>query len=106
MESRMKITFTCTDQPDLVVEGNVGETLLTVMQRNNIPITTGCCGAGICGSCQVRLSDIGKVEPPQDVEDSVLEALDALPDVRLACQVLLSADSEGLKIERNVHSIV
>lgn len=95
----MKVIFILKDQTEKTVDADAGETLLTVMDRNDLPIFAVCGGAGICGSCRVRMRNESAVVPAKDHELSILDALQSDDDVRLACQVVLTPDSDGLRVE-------
>jgi ferredoxin len=95
----VKITFILKDKSEKIVEAKAEESLLTVMEKNDIPIAAVCGGAGICGSCRVRILNEDSVAPAKDHELSILDALQSDDDIRLACQVTLTEDSDGLRIE-------
>ena len=60
-----------------------------------------CGGQGACGTCrvQVRLPWLERLAPPQRQEARLLRALDSLPGHRLACQIAMTADLEGLQLD-------
>ncbi len=70
-----------------------GLTLLDASKRSGIPHASVCGGRGRCSTCRVRILDTGHPLPPPDAAESrVLERIGATPDVRLACQLPLTAD--------------
>jgi Na+-transporting NADH:ubiquinone oxidoreductase subunit F len=95
----MKIVFILKNQTEQTVDADAGESLLSVMDRCDLPISAVCGGAGICGSCRVRLQNERPVGAAKDQELSILDALQSDDDIRLACQVVLTSESEGLRIE-------
>jgi ferredoxin len=97
----MKVCFVLKTGEERVIEGNVGESLLDAMNRNNVPIFGMCGGAGVCGSCRVRLdpSCVG-VGAPEESEMDVLEVFQTEPcdGMRLACQIFLNESNDGLRV--------
>jgi ferredoxin len=78
-----------------------GETLLTAANRNGIKIFGGCGGAGVCGTCHVTidLEHSEKLPPASDSEADILDIiLNAGPSSRLACQVVVSDDLDGVMV--------
>lgn len=96
----MLITFILKDKTEKAVEAQPGMTLLDVAESQDIPLFGGCGGAGVCGSCRVRLEvkDRTEVEDPEEEELETLEALQADEGVRLACQVRLTQGCDGLRV--------
>jgi ferredoxin len=82
------------------VDGQVGQTLLDLMQDNDIPVINICGGAGVCGSCRVKIApgSENRVLPPEDRELDVLEMLQMDDGVRLACQIKLTEECDGLRV--------
>ncbi|CAG9579429.1 ferredoxin, 2fe-2s-like protein [Leishmania major strain Friedlin] len=61
-----------------------------------------CNGAMVCATCHVKLSaaSFKKIEGPSEVEEDVLaRALDVEETSRLACQVDLTPELDGLEVE-------
>jgi ferredoxin len=95
----VKITFVLPGGQEKTIEANVGDTILDVIEENDIPVFGGCSGAGICGSCRVKIENAdGKIEPAEDQELNVTGAFHLAEDVRLACQVTLTQSSDGLRV--------
>jgi 2Fe-2S ferredoxin len=94
----VKIIFRINGK-DQVVEASIGDTLLEVSQKNQISLFGGCGGAGVCGTCHVLIDDehISKLNPKSDSEEELLDILPiAKNNSRLACQVIVSEDLEGM----------
>lgn len=69
-----------------------GMTLLEVSRAHAIPHSAVCGGRARCGTCQVRvLEGLDRLPPPGRAEAALLKAIDAGPDIRLACQLRPSA---------------
>lgn len=73
-----------------IVEGQEGETLFSVLQREGIPLESYCGGIGSCGKCVVRILE-GKVTPPTTLEKEHLGGREKA-GFRLACQVMVLGD--------------
>ncbi|MBS0355934.1 MAG: 2Fe-2S iron-sulfur cluster binding domain-containing protein [Proteobacteria bacterium] len=60
-----------------------------------------CGGQGACGTCRVRVSSPWRerLVPPTRKETRLLHALDSLPGHRLACQIAMTADLDGLQFD-------
>ncbi|TCO77536.1 adenylate cyclase [Plasticicumulans lactativorans] len=70
-----------------------GLSLLEVSRRYGIPHASVCDGHARCSTCRVRvLQGIEHLPEPSRVERQVLERVGAGPNVRLACQLVPSAD--------------
>jgi ferredoxin len=96
----MQIIFILNDGQEKSVEAQAGATLLDVISDNGIPVIGVCGGSGVCASCQVRIApeSVPQTTPPENQELDVLEMFQADDGVRLACQVVLSEQSDGLRV--------
>lgn len=72
------------------VEGEEGESLLSILEREGIPLESYCGGVGSCGKCVVRILE-GEVAPPNLLEREHL-GRDVDEGFRLACQVGVFGD--------------
>lgn len=73
-----------------VLEGQKGERLFSVFQREDIPLESYCGGVGSCGKCVIRILE-GDVTPPTDLEREHLGGREE-EGFRLACQVAALGD--------------
>ena len=96
----MKIHFILTDKTEKVVEAQPGSTLLEVIQDNDLPVMGMCGGAGVCGSCRVKIDpeSQSKIPPADDPELDLLDTFQADNDVRLACQIVLPSGCDHLRV--------
>jgi 2Fe-2S ferredoxin len=96
----MQVVFILNDGQEKLVEAQTGATLLDVISDNGIPVIGVCGGSGVCASCQVKIApdSAQKTPPPGNQELDVLEMFQADDGVRLACQVVLSEQSDGLRV--------
>ncbi|MBU2936355.1 MULTISPECIES: 2Fe-2S iron-sulfur cluster-binding protein [Pacificibacter] len=97
----MKVTFQTQDESKTVT-ALAGQSLMEVALANNINgIAAECGGGAICGTCHVKICEKWQdaVGPAEDFEEDLL---DCLPDFssasRLACQVLLTPEFDGLEV--------
>ncbi len=78
-----------------------GESLLRALQRAGAPVLSICGGQASCGACRVEVEAdwITRLTLPDKVEAALLEALDdPAPGHRLACQLILTPDLNGLRL--------
>ncbi|VDD87911.1 unnamed protein product [Enterobius vermicularis] len=78
---------------------NIGDTLLEVVENNDIPLDGfGACGGALaCCSCHVILekSHYERVPPPSEEELDLLDLSPALEEhSRLACQIVLTGEDD------------
>lgn len=96
----VEVTFIYDDQRR-IVEGEVGETLLELAERNDIPLDGNCGGACACGKCHVLVDEefINEIpEPTEDEEDVLDRVFDVQKNSRLGCQIKLTEELEGLLV--------
>ncbi len=97
----MQITFILKDGTEKSVDFEEGQTILQVAERNNIPLRRGCEGFGICGGCHVIIENLADKLP--EISDAENDGLDKAKNVslksRLACQVILNANLNGLRVK-------
>jgi len=77
-----------------------GDTLLHVLEENNIRISSFCEGSGVCGGCHVIIEDpAGGIPSPTDLEESGLDRVrGSTINSRLACQLVLNDSMDGLLV--------
>jgi 2Fe-2S ferredoxin len=82
------------------VGARAGETLMPLL-RDKIDVTVGTCGGMLsCGTCLILPGDGWESRLPAPAEDELemLEALEAPPGARLACQISVPQDAGGLAL--------
>ena len=98
-----KITFIPHRQEEIVVDAEVGSTVMEVAVRAGVPgIEAECGGACACATCHVYVDPkwYEKVGGPQPMEEDMLDfAWDVRPTSRLSCQMKIVADWDGLVVE-------
>lgn len=85
------------------VDSDGAATLMEAAIANDVPSIVGYCGGGAsCGTCHCYVPPewAARLPPPDLAEQDMLKhVLDRRPSSRLACQIGLSADLEGLTVE-------
>ena len=77
---------------DLLVEAPIGTPLQEIADASGADITFGC-RTGSCGTCRVRIAEgLENCSEPGPEERDFLKGLNAPPDQRLACQVIVQGD--------------
>ena len=98
-----KITYTTHDDQTFEVDGEDGSTVMETAIKNAVPgIEAECGGACACATCHVYVAQewIEKVGAPEPMEEDMLDfAYDVRPTSRLSCQIRVSPDLDGLKVE-------
>jgi 2Fe-2S ferredoxin len=91
------------DQGEHFIKARCGQTLLTALQDENIPIGAVCGGSMICGTCHVFLvQDRAKVSAERSLQETLtLEDLRCFDGERsrLACQIIVSEALFGCHVE-------
>lgn len=96
----MKLHVTTATGP-LLIEGRAGERLLDAAWRADLPLEGTCNGMLACATCHVVIdpADAARL-PPADAEEE--DMLDLVPDAgrhsRLACQIVLAPELDGLSL--------
>ncbi len=97
-----KITFIPYRQEEIIVEAEVGSTVMEAAVRNGVPgIEAECGGACACATCHVYVDEAwaGKVGTPQPMEEDMLDfAWEVKSTSRLSCQMKVSEDLDGLVV--------
>jgi 2Fe-2S ferredoxin len=98
-----KITFIPYRQEEIVVDAEIGATVMETAVRNGVPgIEAECGGACACATCHVWVepSWYAKVGAPQPMEEDMLDfAWDVRATSRLSCQMKVTEEMDGLVVE-------
>lgn len=96
----MEISIIDAEERLHTVSGKVGETLMRIATRNGVKgIDAECGGSCACATCHVVFSpeEFARVGEPGPNEAGLLDMLaESGPTSRLACQIKLSAEHDGL----------
>jgi 2Fe-2S ferredoxin len=102
IENNINITVVSSDGVAHALEAPVdmGLSLMEFLKANEYDILATCGGMALCATCCVDILEGAETLPLKgDAEDDMLDTLpDLLPESRLACQIRLSPDMDGLKL--------
>ena len=97
------IRFVEADGSSQEVEASVGDTLMEVAVNNGVEGILGDCGGAMsCATCHCYLDDVAYsiAGEPSEIEAVMMkDLLDIRPTSRLACQVTVSAELDGVQID-------
>lgn len=97
-----KITYIEADGREHVVDVEAGLSLMEGAKNSGVSgILADCGGNCACGTCRVYLEEPwrSRAGPAGEVEESTIEAHeDAEPGKRLACQIVVRDDLDGLVV--------
>ncbi|MBL4645587.1 MAG: 2Fe-2S ferredoxin [Hyphomicrobiales bacterium] len=97
-----KIVFTTHDNQTFEVSAEIGSTVMEAAIKNAVPgIEAECGGACACATCHVYVADdwVAAVGSPEPMEEDMLDfASDMRPTSRLSCQIRMTAELDGLKV--------
>jgi len=95
----ISITFTARNGEAVTMDATPGETLLRAGQRAGQPLEGTCGGQMACATCHVLIDPafLERLPPPEAEEEDMLDLVpDATRSSRLACQIVLSPQLDGL----------
>ena len=102
IEPLLKLNVRLRDGSRFEPEAAPGFRVMELIRAFGLPIKAECGGAGVCATCHVRipLAWADSLPPPSEEE---LARLDEIPDAdetsRLACQIMMTEDLDGLELE-------
>jgi 2Fe-2S ferredoxin len=97
----MKLIVTDRTGAVHTLEGRDDWTAMEVIRDANLPMAAECGGACACATCHVYVDEawLGKLPAAQQQEVDMLDFGVAVQDnSRLACQIRLSVDTDGLTV--------
>lgn len=101
--SDVNITFISSDgQNSVKVAAKEGDCLLAVAQINDLPLEGTCEGQMACSTCHVIVTkeDFEKLPEASDMEEDMLDlAAGVRRTSRLACQITLTSELDGLTVQ-------
>jgi ferredoxin len=98
----ISITFIQPDGSHKSVYARVGESLLQTAHRNDIDLEGACEGVCACSTCHLILPASLYDQLPEaseDEEDMLDMAFGLTETSRLGCQIVVTADMEGMELE-------
>ena len=102
-----KITFLNVDGSEIVVDAEIGLSLMEVAIKNDIEAIEGACGGSLaCATCHLyvhpewRSKCLPKDEEAisEEEEDMLDLAFDIRKESRLGCQIIVSEELDGLVV--------
>jgi len=97
-----KITYIEHNGTEHVVEAEIGQTVMEVAIKNNIPgIEAECGGACACATCHVYVDEAWRAATgePEEMEEDMLDfAFDIRDSSRLSCQIKMTEELDGLVV--------
>ena len=101
----IKVEFKTPEGESIILECEAGETLRNLAVDNEVPGIIGECGGTCsCGTCHVHVDPewidvVGRVEEG-GLEDGILYMFESNCEYsRLGCQIELTEEMDGLKVE-------
>lgn len=86
-----KINFAKNNRPS--IDCAYGESLMKVLQRNDIPVASSCGGEGVCAKCRVKLvSGASNLSGAEELEKRILSKTFGNDEDRLSCQARVIGD--------------
>ena len=97
----IRVRFIGTDGVTREVSAPEGRALLEVAQADGQPLEGTCEGQMACSTCHVIVApeDFGRLRPAAEEEEDMLDlAVGAVRTSRLACQITLVPELDGLTV--------
>ncbi|RYY45635.1 MAG: 2Fe-2S iron-sulfur cluster binding domain-containing protein [Sphingomonadales bacterium] len=97
----IRVRFVATNGTTRDVEARAGDRLLEVAQNDGQPLEGTCEGQMACSTCHVIIAeeDFDRLPPAVEDEEDMLDlAIGATRTSRLACQILLTPEMDGLTV--------
>ena len=100
--SMPKITYITSENETHTIDVDNGLTVMEGAVQNNIPGIDADCGGGMaCATCHVYVTEdwFDKLPKKEDGEEDMLDmAFEPKKNSRLSCQIVVSDDLDGLKV--------
>lgn len=97
----VRVEFTTAAGEQVVAKGQPGQRLLEVAQNAGMPLEGTCEGQMACSTCHVIVARewFGRLPPAVEDEEDMLDlAAHVARTSRLACQIELTAEMDGLAV--------
>jgi ferredoxin len=106
--SKITVHFVSSDgEKTVTAEASEGDNLLTIAQLHDQPLEGTCEGQMACSTCHVIVdpADFEKLPDATEMEEDMLDlAAGARRTSRLACQIDLTAELDGLTVHMPIES--
>jgi len=103
---RLKVTL--KNGAQFSPRARAGARIMDAIRADGFPIKGGCRGQCVCSNCHIKVSRPWRslLPPPSEAEREALRDVAGADErSRLACQLLMTADLDGLAIELQPESI-
>lgn len=99
-----RVVYVDSGGEERIVDADAGETVMAIAVRNGVPGIIGECGGNMsCGTCHVWVRDdfLAAVGEIGDTEEDLLDMAvgDRRAGSRLSCQIVLTAQLDGLTVD-------
>lgn len=97
----MKIFVTDLEGTEHALDAVEGWRVMEIIREHGLPIKAECGGACACATCHVYVDEawLTKIHTMSDEEEDMLdEAFELQDNSRLSCQIIMSAELDGLKV--------
>ena len=101
MTGSIAVRFTNAAGEDVVADAEVGESLLRAAQAAGLPLEGTCEGQMACSTCHVIVAAdwFARLVPAAEDEEDMLDlAAGVRRTSRLACQIVLAPEMDGLAV--------
>ena len=104
MKDKTEIDISVEDRDSqthrVTVPTDMNLNLMEVMKGEGLDVKATCGGMALCSTCHVYvLTDHFLAEPSESEEDMLDQAFDVEDNSRLACQIRIAADLDGLIVK-------
>ena len=97
-----KITYVTSENETHTIDVDIGLTVMEGAVQNNIPGIDADCGGGMaCATCHVYVTQdwFDRLPKKEDGEEDMLDmAYEPKKNSRLSCQIVVSDELDGLKV--------
>lgn len=97
----LHVTFIDKDGKEINLEVAEGDNLLDIAQANHLDMEGACGGSCACSTCHVIVDPeyYDAIEEPDDDENDMLDLAFGLTETsRLACQIKMTKDIDGIRV--------
>lgn len=98
----MKIYLTDLEGREHALDAVEGWRVMQIIRDHGFPMKAECGGACACATCHVYIDEnwLSKLAPKSEEEEAMLdEAFHLQNNSRLSCQIIMSAELDGLKVK-------
>ncbi len=96
-----KMTFIYSDGTEVEVEAPLGQSVLEIAHKNEIPLEGACEGSLACSTCHVIVEKqfYDKLTDASEDEEDMLDLAFGLTHTsRLGCQIIMTEALDGLRV--------